>query len=79
MQAGIVYGFAGQVDALVRRIRTEMQAEAMAIATGGLGALVAAQSETISRVDMDLTLTGLRLIYERINRYKKSSEAEKPL
>lgn len=68
MQAGIVYGFAGQVDALVRRIRSELAAEAPAIATGGLGALVAAQSETISRVDPDLTLIGLRLIYERYQR-----------
>lgn len=65
MQAGIVYGFAGQVDALVRRIRAELSVEAMAIATGGLAPLVAAQSATIAKVDLDLTLTGLRLIYER--------------
>ena len=68
MQAGIVYGFAGQVDALVRRIRTELEAEAIAIATGGLAQLVAAQSETIDKVDLDLTLIGLRLIYERNTR-----------
>jgi type III pantothenate kinase len=79
MQAGIVYGFAGQVDALVQRIRAELQAEAITIATGGLGTLVAAQSETISRVDLDLTLIGLRLLYERINGDKKSSDAKKPL
>ncbi|MDK2883130.1 MAG: type pantothenate kinase [Bacillota bacterium] len=66
MQAGIVYGFAGQVDALVRRIRRELGEEAKAIATGGLATMVADQAETIDVVDLDLTLTGLRLIYERL-------------
>ena len=70
MQAGIVYGFAGQVDALVRRIRAELKAEALAVATGGLAPLVAVQSETIDKVDLDLTLTGLRLIYERQRQYR---------
>ncbi|MGI6129801.1 MAG: type III pantothenate kinase [bacterium] len=65
MQAGIVYGFAGQVDALVRRITAELKEKPVVIATGGLSPLVAAQSETIAQVDLDLTLTGLRLIYER--------------
>lgn len=65
MQAGIVYGFAGQVDALVRRIQAEIGVKAATIATGGLAPLVATQSETIAKVDLDLTLVGLRLIYER--------------
>lgn len=68
MQAGIVYGFAGQVDALVRRIRRELGAAAPAIATGGLAGMVAEHAETIATVDVDLTLTGLRLIYERQSR-----------
>lgn len=68
MQAGIVYGFAGQVDALVRRIQREMGEEAKVIATGGLATMVADQTETINVVDLDLTLTGLRLIYERLYR-----------
>ncbi|HKM39464.1 MAG TPA: type III pantothenate kinase [bacterium] len=65
MQAGVIYGFAGQVDALVERIRTELGTGALAVATGGLAPLVAAQSRTINKVNLDLTLTGLRLIYER--------------
>lgn len=68
MQAGIVFGFAGQVDALVKRIRAELGVEARAIATGGLAKLVAAHAETLSGVDQELTLTGLRLIYERQKR-----------
>ncbi|NMA55294.1 MAG: type III pantothenate kinase [Firmicutes bacterium] len=65
MQAGVIYGFAGQVDALVQRIRAELGAEALAVATGGLAPLVAAQSKTIDKVNLDLTLTGLQLIYNR--------------
>jgi type III pantothenate kinase len=65
MQAGIVYGFAGQVDALVKHIRRELGENATVIATGGLASMVAPHAETIQKVDVDLTLTGLRLIYER--------------
>jgi type III pantothenate kinase len=65
MQSGIVFGFAGQVDALVRRIRLEIGEQARVIATGGLAALIAGQSETIEVVDPLLTLEGLRLLWER--------------
>lgn len=65
MQSGIVFGFAGQVDALVERVRAEMGGEARVIATGGLAELVAAESRTIEVVDPLLTLEGLRWIYER--------------
>jgi type III pantothenate kinase len=66
LQSGLVYGFAGQVDAIVERIRTELGApEAPVIATGGLAELIAPHSSTITAVDPELTLQGLRLVWER--------------
>jgi type III pantothenate kinase len=65
LQSGLVYGFAGQVDAIVGRIRGELGVEARAIATGGLADLVAPPAETIERVDPLLTLEGLRILWDR--------------
>jgi type III pantothenate kinase len=66
IRSGIVYGFAGQVEGIVRRLRAEIGATTCVIATGGLaGALVPFIRETIDEVDDLLTLKGLRLIYER--------------
>jgi type III pantothenate kinase len=64
LQSGLVYGFAGQVDRIVEEIRGELGAEARAIATGGLAEIVAPHARTIERVDPDLTLEGLRLVWE---------------
>jgi type III pantothenate kinase len=65
LRSGIVYGFAGQVDGIVGRIREEMDSEATAIATGGLAPAIAPFCEAIDEVDDLLTLTGLRLVWER--------------
>jgi type III pantothenate kinase len=64
LQSGLVYGFAGQVDGIVGRIREELEVDARAVATGGLADLVAPYSRTIERVDPFLTLDGLRLVWE---------------
>jgi type III pantothenate kinase len=69
LQSGILYGFAGQVDGMVRRLSRELAPEAPesvhVIATGGLATLVVDHSETVTRYEPELTLLGLRLIYER--------------
>ncbi len=64
LQSGLVYGFAGQVDGIVGRIRAELGADAPAVATGGLADLVAPHAVTIGHVDPYLTLDGLRLVWE---------------
>ena len=63
--AGVVYGFAGQVDAIVSRLREELGEEATSVATGGLAGPIVPHCEEIDEVDDLLTLTGLRLIWER--------------
>lgn len=64
MQAGIVYGEADRVDGFVRRIFAELGYEAPVIATGGLAATMAPLCETVTHVNSELTLEGLRLVYE---------------
>ena len=66
LQSGLVYGSAGQVDAIVDRIRDELAApDAPVIATGGLSELITPHSRTITAVDPELTLHGLRLVWHR--------------
>ena len=66
MQAGIYYGFVGQIDEIVTRIKAEMKRnDIKVIATGGLATLMAGASRTIDRVDSMLTLKGLLILYEK--------------
>jgi len=65
LQAGVLWGHAGQVDALVRRLALEMRGTPGVIATGGWAAIIAPECETINRVDEALTLKGMRLLWER--------------
>jgi type III pantothenate kinase len=75
MQSGIVYGYAGLVDGLCARLRRELDYPCRVIATGGLARLIGPETEAIEHVDDDLTLTGLRLLYER-NTPPAGSEAD---
>lgn len=65
MQSGLVFGFAGQTDAMVDRFRKEIGENARVIATGGLAELIHKESRTIELVDQRVTLEGLRLLFER--------------
>lgn len=65
MQSGAIYGYAGQVDAIVNRMKKELGAETKAIATGGLSGLIIPETHTIDEVNKELTLIGLRILYER--------------
>lgn len=65
LQSGLLYGTVGQIDGIVRRIVEEIGGEAQVIATGGLAPLVLAESQTVQHHEPDLTLIGLRLVFER--------------
>lgn len=65
LQSGALYGFAGQVDGLVKRISAELGGVAAVVATGGLSSIVVPESETITHHEPDLTLVGLRLVFEK--------------
>jgi type III pantothenate kinase len=65
MQAGSVFGFAGQADGIVDRMREEFASTPTVVATGGLAELISTESKSIQIVNPLLTLQGLQIIYER--------------
>jgi len=65
IRSGVVFGYAGAIDAILRRLYKELGQDADVVATGGLSGLVVPYTEEIDEVDDLLTLTGLRLLYER--------------
>ena len=65
MQSGLFYGYVGMVEGLVRRMSAELGGNALCVATGGLAATIASEIPAIEQVDLDLTLRGLRMVWER--------------
>jgi type III pantothenate kinase len=65
LQSGLLFGYAGVVDAMVERIRAELGQDARVVATGGLAHRVADETRSIERVEPFLTLEGLRIIFEK--------------
>ncbi|HET7616608.1 MAG TPA: type III pantothenate kinase [Bacillales bacterium] len=65
MQSGVIYGYVGQVEGIVSRMKKEAAEEPVVIATGGLASLIANEASVIDHVERFLTLKGLQLIYLR--------------
>ena len=65
MQSGLFYGYVGMVEGLVRRMSDELGGRALCVATGGLAPVIAPETPLIEHVDPDLTLHGLRIVWER--------------
>jgi type III pantothenate kinase len=67
MESGLFYGYVGMVEGLVRRMTAELGGEVTCVATGGLADVIAPETPLIQHVDPDLTLDGLRIVWERNN------------
>ena len=65
MESGLFYGYVGMVEGLVRRMTDELGGRSTCIATGGLATVIAPETKVIDHVDVDLTLRGLRIVWER--------------
>jgi type III pantothenate kinase len=65
MESGLFYGYVGMVEGLVRRMSDELGGNALCIATGGLAVVIAPETPLIDHVDVELTLQGLRIVWER--------------
>ena len=65
MESGLFYGHVGMVEGLVRRMDVELGGNAITVATGGLADVIAPETRLIEHVDVDLTLRGLRIVWQR--------------
>ena len=74
MQSGIVYGYVGQVEGIVNRMKKSGSAQAKVIATGGLAPLIAEETDVIDQIDPFLTLKGLYLLYKRNEKVGMNNE-----
>lgn len=77
MQAGIIYGFVGQVEGIINRMKNELNVNPVVVATGGLASLIAEETEAIDIIDEFLTLDGLRIIYEMNRGYSGETASKK--
>src|SRR5699024_2289754 len=75
IQSGVYYGYVGQVDGIVRRMKQEAGTEASVIATGGLARLIGTGSETIDEIHTTLTLLGLHEIDQKKIELKEEKDA----
>lgn len=64
MQSGLIFGYVGLIEGIVARIQVELKAKARVIATGGLAGIITKQTSIIEKVEPNLTLLGLRMMYE---------------
>src|SRR5215468_3611909 len=65
MESGLFYGYVGMVEGLARRMSDELGGNVVCVATGGLASVIAPETDVIQHVDIDLTLHGLRMVWER--------------
>jgi type III pantothenate kinase len=65
IESGLFYGYVSMVEGLIARMRTELGGNSLCVATGGLAAVIAPETKMIDHVDVDLTLQGLRIVWER--------------
>ena len=65
MQAGIVFGYIGQTEYIIRTIKEEYGENLKVISTGGLGRIIASETDEIDIYDVDLTFKGLKIIYDK--------------
>jgi type III pantothenate kinase len=65
MESGLYYGYVGLVEGLIRRMKPELGPNTVTVATGGLAGMIAPETDLIQYVDADLTLQGLRMVWER--------------
>ncbi len=72
VQSGTVLGYIGLIEGLLARITSELGARPFVIATGGLGGVIAPHTDAIDTYEPDLTLVGLRIIFERVSRSRAS-------
>jgi type III pantothenate kinase len=78
LQSGIIHGYAALVDGLVQKIRAELEFECAVIGTGKLSELIAKHSNTLQNIDPDLTLHGLRILYDRNAEAVVSGQSSRP-
>ncbi len=77
MQSGLIFGYVGLIEGLVSRIQTELKAKARVIATGGLAGIITKQTSVIEKVEPNLTLLGLRMMYA-LNNPQTGHEVTEP-